>query len=135
MGYVVGIFTPQITKTFKNADTAVKTAESVMDVLMKYNQTHSFKADVGIGVHSGEIIVDSKGKFTSLGNTLILAKKLADFSNQEILLSKEIRAKLGGEYKAEKKFQDGINFYVLTRVHDRSGHKKFVQGFLKRNYQ
>lgn len=134
-GYVIGIFTPQITKTFKNTDTAVKVAESVMDALVKYNQNHSFKAEVGIGVHTGEIIVDNQGKFTSLGNTLTLAKKLSDISNQEIILSKEIRARLGTEYKVEKRFVQGINIYVLTRVYDRGEHKKFVQGFLKRNFE
>ncbi|MBI2448751.1 hypothetical protein HYV49_00465 [Candidatus Pacearchaeota archaeon] len=134
-GYVIGIFTPQTTKTFKNADTAIKVAESILDGLMKYNQTHSFKTNVGIGVHTGEIIVDDKGKFTSLGNTLALAKKLADISNQEIALSKEVRAKIGSEYRIERKSEQGFNFYTLSRIYNRSEHDKFLQGFLKRNFE
>ena len=128
----VGVFTPSLTKTFKNDLVAVKVAGAIASHLNEHNKKFKEKIDFGIGIHSGEIaakLEQGKLKFTALGNTLSLAKKIADSARNDVLLSKETGSKVSNEVKTDKQG----DYYSIKRVLDREQHKDFINNFLKRN--
>ncbi|MDD5192503.1 MAG: hypothetical protein PHX96_05160, partial [Candidatus Nanoarchaeia archaeon] len=70
---MLAIFSPLITKSFKNEAIAAKVAESVKANLQEYNSKSADKIEFGIGIHSGDIvnkIEDGKLKFTALGGLI-----------------------------------------------------------------
>ncbi len=133
--YNLIIFSPLITRTLKNHVNAVKTALEIEKTLKEYNKNFKDKIDFGVAVHSGDIvsrIQDNKLKFTSLGNTLTISKKLADISEQEVLLSKAIHEKTLADIKTEKNEIYGMEIFKVKRIIDIDRNRMFVQDFLKR---
>jgi hypothetical protein len=134
--YVFIIFSPLVTRTFKNDMEAIKTAEKIVISLNEFNRKFSDKIIYGIGINSGEIInkiENKKLKFTSLGNLTVTGKKLADNAGSgQILLSKEVYQSTMAEVKAEKKLIAGIEVYELKKVADYDKNKKFISDFIKR---
>jgi hypothetical protein len=133
--YSLIIFSPLITRTYKNHVPAVKLALDIAKILKDYNNKFSEKIDFGIAVHSGNIVnrlQDNKLKFTGLGNTLILAKKLAGISNQNVLLSKDVNSRAAPEVKAEKTEKEGTEVFTVDKVINTQSNKVFIQDFLKR---
>lgn len=129
---IMGIFTPSLTKTFKNDLLAVKTASEIASHLNEHNKKFKDKIEFGIGIHSGDIAANvekGKLKFTALGNTLSLAKKVADTAKNEVLLSNDSNKKVMSEVKTEKLGE----FHSIKRIVDREQHKAFLDNFLKRN--
>ena len=129
------IFSPAITRKTKNQTDAVRTALSLSKALREHNHKFREKIEFGISVHTGNLInkVD-KGilKFTGVGNTLSLAKRLAEISKGEVLLSKEIHEKTISEVKAEKVNKDGFDVFTVNKVVEGERNRKFVQDFLNR---
>lgn len=133
--YTISIFSPLITRTFKNYVPAIKTAQDIAKALQDYNKKFRDKIDFGIAVHNGNIVSvveQNKLKFTSLGNTLTLAKRLAELSQKEVLLSKEIHEKTLADVKADKLNIQGFEVYTIKRVADVERNEKFISEFLKR---
>lgn len=129
------LFSPTVTRTFKNHVPAVKTALDIAKTLKEYNSRASDKIDFGIAVHSGDIVSslqDNKLKFTGLGNTLTLAKKLAGISNQNVLLSKELHSKTMQDIRADKTEKEGTEAFTVNKIMNTQGNKIFIQDFLKR---
>ncbi len=125
-GYLLGIFTPSLTKTLENELKAVKIAREIEKNLKAQ------KKNFGIGINTGNIIAEKqqgKLKFTSLGNTITLAKKIADSGKNEILLSSGSANKARNIIKTEKKGQH----YTIKNIVDREKYKKFVDDFLRKN--
>jgi len=133
--YVFSLLTPLVTKTFKNQVPAVKLALDLQNNLREYNKKFTDKIDFGISVHRGEMVNrldQGKLKFTSLGNTLSTAKKIADVANSEVLLSKELHEKTIPQVKTEK-FQLGeLETFKVKEVHETDQNKTYIQDFLKR---
>jgi hypothetical protein len=69
-----------------------------------------------------------------LGNVIILAKKIATISQNDILISEAINYRLMSFLKTEKKFKDGVTFYVIREMKQQPSeeNKKFLSGFVKR---
>ncbi len=137
--YIVGIFTPSITKTFNNSFNTLKLAEEISGKLREHNSRFTQKINFGIGINSGDIVAkkqNNKLLFTSLGNGLSDAKKISEIADNCVLLgestSKEVtsKAKLA-PYVA--KF--GLKTFSVKKLLDRSNNKKFIDGFLKRNQE
>ena len=129
------IFSPLMTKTFKNELEAAKAAEKISLFLTEHNKKFKEKIDFGIGIHSGDIInkiEDKKLKFTALGNLIIGARKLADASDKQILMSKETYEKAMNDIKAVKKAVGDVEAYEVQKVIDREKNKEFISGFLTR---
>jgi len=129
------IFSPLITKTFKNELEAVKAAEKILFLLNEYNKKFKEKIDFGIGIHSGDVInkiENKKLKFTALGNFISGAKKIAEVSDKQILMSKETYEKAMNNIKATKKKIKDIEVYEVYRIIDREQNKKFISDFLNR---
>ncbi|MDD5192930.1 MAG: hypothetical protein PHX96_07365, partial [Candidatus Nanoarchaeia archaeon] len=125
------IFSPLITKSFKNEAIAAKVAESVKANLQEYNSKSADKIEFGIGIHSGDIvnkIEDGKLKFTALGGLIPGVNKIAESSNGEILITKEAYERAGNEVKAIKQG----NAYEIRRIVDSEKNQQFIDGFLKR---
>ena len=133
------IFSPLITKTFKNEESAVRTALDIERALNEHNKRFRNKIEFGIGVNSGDIInkiEDNTLKFTSIGKTIGTAKKIAEISENEVLLSKEVHEKTMNSVKAEKNEKaasSGIETFRVKRIVNTEESKKFIQDFLRRN--
>ncbi len=133
--FIFVIFSPIITKTFRNEIDAACAAEKIAEGLKEHNRKFSEKIQFGIAVNSGEVInkvENKKLKFTSLGTLTIAAKKLAELSSGEVFLTKDAYEKAMTEVKADKKEINGTEVYVVKKVADYDRNKKFINDFLKR---
>ena len=131
--FIFAMFSPLMTNVKNNEAVAAKVAEEIAKTLNDHNQKFKNPIDFGIAINSGEIInkiENDKLKFTALGNFVVSAKRLAESSDKQVLLSKESFQKAGSEVKAEK-VSDG-QAYNLRRVVDSEKNNKFIQGFLER---
>lgn len=134
---VIAILSPLLTKTFKNEETAVKIAQEIEGVLKEHNKRFKDKIIFGIGVNSGELIntvEDNVLKFTSIEKTIPLAKKIAELSDGEVLLSTAVHTKTMNSVKAEKNTATGsIDTFRIKRIVDNEEAKKFIEKFNRRN--
>jgi hypothetical protein len=133
--YVIGVLSPLATKSFKNEVDGSKAAEDMCNFLLDYNKKFKEPIEFGIGVNSGEIINEIKeGKllFTALGNTLVLGKKLAEYSKEDVLLSEAVYHKGMSEIQADRKSFGDIIAFKIKRIVDYEKNKKFIDDFLRR---
>lgn len=129
------ILSPLKTRTFKNEKTAIVIAQQAQGILMKYNKLAKQKIDFGISLNHGTIIAKEEKnvlKFMSMGTLITTAKKIASISKQDILLSENIKGKLGANIKTAKHQENKLNFYSIKEIKDRENNKKFIQNFIKR---
>ena len=113
---------------------AVRTADAISSMIREHNKLAKSKVDYGIGVNSGEIIVkrEDKLRFSGVGNTIPLAKKIAELSNNEVLLSESINMKVMNEVKTVRKQLNGLNIYNIKDFSNREQYNGFINGFLDR---
>ncbi len=133
--YLFFIFAPVKTKTFSNEKNAVRAAEQISQILENHNKLFRQKIDFGISVNRGTIIAKQFGgsiKFMSLGNFSSTAKKLANISGGEILISSEVRERLMSDVKTEKGSTGDMDYYVLSEIKDRSKSEKFIKDFMNK---
>lgn len=133
--FIYIIYSPLMTKSFKNEAEAAKSAEKIKLILQEHNKKFKDKIEFGIGIGSGNIInkiEDKKLKFTALGNLISSAKRIADSSNEQVLVTKEAYEKGINEIKAEKKEIKGSEVYEVRQVLDKEKNKEFIASFLKR---
>lgn len=133
--FIFTILSPIITNSFKNELNAAKIAEEILLFLRKHNNKFKDKIKFGLGINSGEIINTfnkNKLEFTSLGNFIVIAKNLAEVSNEQILISEKIYKKSFSEIKTKKSIIDNKEFHELDAIIDRERNQKFIQSFLKR---
>ena len=91
--------------------------------------------EYGIGVNSGELINKINGKilqFTNMGKTITTAKRIAEVSNKEVILSKEIHEKTPS-VKADKFATGSMDLFTVKSIVNSEDSKKFIQEFLRRN--
>jgi len=135
--YVFGIFTPSITRTFKNEIPAIRSAQEAQKILEDHNKKFTDKIDFGIGINTGNLIVKtspdtSKLRFTSLGTTVSLAKKVSEAADSKVLLSEPAHKKTMSTVKTEKATINNLNVFSIKNITERDQHKKFINDFLKR---
>ena len=75
-------------------------------------------------------VEDKKLKFTALGNLIPAAKRIAEASDEKVLLVKEAYERAGSEIKAIEVNKGGV--YEAKRVVDRDKNQAFIKNFLKR---
>ena len=147
--YVFVVFSPIVTKTYKNEALAAKAGMAILSELNAYNKKFKDKVKFGIGVHVGELVA-SKGKgsrsadpklrssgaklkYTSIGNTISLAKRIADSGNGKLLISNGIRKKLLRDLKVSKGDEIGGNqIYEVNEIKDRKADEARLKELLKR---
>jgi len=133
--FIFVVLSPLMTRTTKNEVEAAKVAQKIIVVLKEHNKKFKNKIDFGIGIHTGEIInkvENKKLKFTALGNFIVVAKRLAEASNKQILVTKQAYERGIAEIKAEKKSVAGGEVYEVRQIIDKEKNKKFINGFLER---
>lgn len=133
--YLMGIFSSTTTKTFKNDLLTVKASKEINEILKEHNKKFKEKINYGISLNSGELIVKkepNKLKFTSLGNSMNLSKKIANLARDEILLGEEMQKRIIGQIRADKEVREGINVYHIKDIIDRNKNKAFISDFLNR---
>jgi len=135
--YLFFIFSPLLTKTFKNEKTALNLAQKIKEILVKHNKMFKHKTDFGISINELEIIAkkdEEEFKFMSFGDSMALSKKIATKAHNDIFLSESIKEKLHS-VKTEKHTKDGIDLYEIKEIRshgEKEEHKKFIGDFLKR---
>lgn len=134
-GNIFIVFSPLMTRSFKNEVKGAKAAEKIASTLREHNKKFADKIEFGIGINSGNIISkveNKKLKFTALGNLIGPAKRLAQASKGQILITKEVYERGISDIKAQKKKFRGTEVYEIRRIMDQEKNQKFIQGFLKR---
>jgi hypothetical protein len=127
------IFSPSITKEQDNKMKALKFARNIERTLSIHNQKYASKIKYGIGVNIGEMIIESidgRPKFSSIGNTIVTAKKAADKSDGAVLMSYALHNQARNIAKDDA--LPGENFWKLRSIVDRSEHEEFIQRFMKK---
>lgn len=134
--YILIIFTPLVTKTFKNEISATKTGEKLRKELSEYNKKSVEKIDFGLGVNSGILInsiENGKLKYTSVGSSVLISKRLADVSKGKLLVSDSIKNKLARDIQVEKIGNLGDKpYYGVQKVSDREANQDRLRVILDR---
>jgi class 3 adenylate cyclase len=135
--YILLIFSPLVTKTANNEETAVKAALDIDNFLRDHNRKfRNNSINYGIGINYGEIISKLDRnilQFASINKTISIAKKIADLANDEVLLSKEIHDKTRTNIKADKVASGAMDVFSVKRVVDTEKAQKFISDFMRRN--
>ncbi len=134
--YVFVVFSPIVTKTYRNESLAVKAGMVILKDLNVYNKKFKDKIKFGIGVHVGELIASKekeKLKYTSIGNTVSLAKRIADSGDGKLMVSDGIRKKLLRELKVSKGPEvSGNQVYEVSDLKNREADAARLKELLKR---
>ncbi len=133
--YIIPVFSPLTTSTFKNHIPAVKTAMEIQKKLQEHNKKFKDKIEYGISVHSGELVSqkhENKLKFTGVGNTIPTAKRISDISEKELLLSKQIHEKTVAQVKTAPIKKGEMQLFTVKNIINREENKAYIQDFLKR---
>lgn len=134
--YVFVVFSPLVTKTYSNEVLACKSGINIQRRLNEFNRKFENKIDYNIGIHVGDLVSskeNEKLKYTSIGNTVSLSKKISDFSRGKVLVSEEIRRKLLRDLKVEKEGKIGENLvYSIVEVKDKEANAAKLKDILKR---
>jgi hypothetical protein len=134
--YVIIIFSPLITKNQNNEERAIKAAQEIEKFLRENNKKFREILTYGIGVNCGQLInkiEDNRLKFISIEKTITLAKRIADFSNGEVLLSKDIHLKTSNSVKVDNIRVGELEAFKIKRIVDMQAGEKFIKEFLRRN--
>lgn len=111
-----------------------KLTNEIEGILSEHNKKYSQKIDYGLGSNIGELIVEKvegKYKFNSIGNTIQLAKRIADSAKSEALISESVRNKAMNDIKVEKKGE----YWVIHKIIARDAHAEFINKFMQRQRQ
>ncbi len=136
--FIIGIFAPSATKTFKNEFKTITIAQSINSSLTLHNTKFKDKIDFGIGVCYGDLVVEidkvsKKLKFTSIGPTLSLAKKISECALNSLLLSQTFFRRVANTVKAKKVVRGDLDVYEITSVVNREDNSRFISDFKARN--
>ncbi|MEA3248252.1 MAG: adenylate/guanylate cyclase domain-containing protein [Nanoarchaeota archaeon] len=130
------IFSPLVTKTYKNEVLASKAGFKILRSLKDHNKKFKDKIEFNLGVNVGELIaskVGSKLKYTGIGNTVSLAKRIADSDLGKLLVSESVRKKMLRELKVIKGKEIGKNqIYEVSEIVDREANTAKLKNLLKR---
>jgi hypothetical protein len=133
--HLLFIFAPIKTRTFKNEKSAIELAQKIKSILLKDNKLFKQKIEFGLSIHSGDIIAKQKKdilEFMSFGTLITTAKKISNLSNEEILLSKEMKEKATADVKTEKLEKNKTEVYAITSMKNSKQHEKFLTDFVGR---
>ncbi len=133
--YIIPIFSPLMTTTFKNHVVAIKAAVEIQRRIEEHNKKYKDKIKYGLSVHHGNLVSKIQGDkllFTSVENTIAIAKRIADASDSDVLLSKAMHEKTIAEVKADSIKKNDLDVFKFKDVVDREKNTSFIQGFLKR---
>jgi 5-hydroxyisourate hydrolase-like protein (transthyretin family) len=131
------IFSPRKTRTYKNEYSAIKMALELNTILQENNRKFNEKIEFGIGINSGDLIStieQQKLKYTGVDNTIIASKKIAEMSNQEVIISEKVKNKLLREVRTEKIEKSGNTYYKVLKISERQDNQAKLKDLLKRTH-
>ncbi len=132
--YRIVLFSPRLTSNSDNESSAVNVGRRIQALFLEYAHGHRDGMFFGIGISDGEIISEienNKFHFTSTGNLISFAKRMAQSSKMKLFVSESIRRKLISTVKTEKSSFPGI--WEVIKVVDRSPSRDFIKRFSDRN--
>ena len=133
---IIAVFSPLVTKTFKNEIIAVKAAAEILKELRSFNKKFTDKIKFNIGIHSGDLIASKeqgKLKYTGIGNTIALTRRISDSNENNLLISEQVKIKLMRAVKVEKVGEIGkSSIYSVQKIQDMSANQEKLQDLLKR---
>ena len=134
--YILGIISPLVTRKLENETATVHLAFEVKQELEAYNRRAAEKLDFNIGIHAGEllsVLSNGKLKYTSLGNTVLLAKKISDSDSGNLLISEGVKAKLMRNVKTGVIKQVGsARAYSVNSIADIGANQEKLRDLMKR---
>jgi len=117
--YIYLIYSPLVTRSYRNEFTAVSVGMNTSKALADYSKKMSGELKWGVGVHNGDLIskkIGPKLKYTSVGNTFSFANKMADLAEKEVLVSDAVKKRLLRDIKTHK--VDEINNHPIYSVEE-----------------
>ena len=132
--YRIALFSPRLLHSENNESSAINVARRIQALFLEHSRDHKEGLLFGIGINDGEIISEIEGgkfHFTSTGNLISLAKRIAQSSNMKLFISDSVRRKVISNVKVEKSPFKGV--WEVTRVIDRSQSRDFINRFSDRN--
>jgi len=130
------VFSPIITKTYNNEILAAKTGMEILKELRGYNKKFRDKIKFNIGIHAGELIAskdDGRLKYTSIGNTISLAKRIASSDTNKLIVSESIKNKINRDLKiSNTKEISGNKIYEVSEMKDKAADAERLRDLLKR---
>ncbi|MCK5449323.1 hypothetical protein KAI32_00490 [Candidatus Pacearchaeota archaeon] len=130
------VFSPLVTRTYKNEVLASKAGFQILQGLKDYNKKFNDKIEFNLGVNVGELIASKAGgklKYTGIGNTISLAKRIADSDSGKLLVSEGVRKKMLRELKVVKAKEIGkIQIYEVSEIMNREANTAKLKDLLKR---
>ena len=108
----------------------------ILNNLNVYNKKFKDKIEFNLGVHVGELITakaNGKLRYTSIGNTISLTKRISDSDSGKLIISDAIRKKLIRDLKVDKgKDIGGNQVYEVFEIRDRSANAAKLKDLMKR---
>ena len=133
--YLFFIFAPSFTRTFKNQKDVVLVSQEIKEMLKLHNKKFRKKINFGISLNYGGIIIKNEAgiiKFMSLGTLMTSAKKLANYSDSELIISDSFKENFDENLKGDVVNIGGVKAYKLEGLVDKNKHSTFIKGFLAR---
>jgi class 3 adenylate cyclase len=136
---ILAIFAPAL-RNFRHESAAVKAAARIESELKGHNRKLKARLDYGIGINSGEIILNLKRilQYTSTGKTIAIARRLAERASQETIISKDIYTRVMPEVKAKSAGSivvgdEEIESYILEGISSsREAYSSYIHDVLRR---
>ncbi len=129
------IFSPRVTKTFKNETEAIKLAKKIESILKNHNRLFKDKIEFGLSINSGYIISGlecSNLNFSMIDNLMSDMKKIANISDGDLLLGENIKMKLKSDIKTNKHTKNNLEYYTIKQFVNREKYDKFIGEFAKK---
>jgi len=134
--HIIIILSPLITRVMESEPAAARLGLDILNELNDYNRKFNDKIGFGVGLNSGDLISaieDGKLKYTSIGNTILLTKRIADIANGRLLISDNMRNKIARDIRGEKTGEiGGIAVWSIVSLQDREANKAKLDDLLKR---
>lgn len=128
------IFSPTITRTFKNQTSAVQLMQEIKTILENHNKLFKQGIEYGISLNQGNLLTKKEKDslyFMSFGKLMARTKSLAQSSTGNLLLSKEVNDLLRTEAKTEKS-PSIPDAYTIKEMRNKEANKKFIGEFVNR---
>ena len=132
--YKIILFSPRLTHTSENDLSAINVGRRIQALFLEHMKLYHDGAKFGIGISDGEIISEienGKFHFTSTGNLISYAKRLAYASNSKLFVSDSVRRKVISTVKTEKSNYAGA--WEVVKITDHSTSREFIKKFSDRN--
>lgn len=130
-GTFLVIFTKAMTKQEDNTLSTVEFGKGIVESMIEYNSKAVSKIDFGAGVNNGELIVEYRGgllKYNSVGNAVFMARKIADSSDNSLVIGDSVHAITRARVKVER----AMHGWKVSNIKDNSKHSEFINRFMQR---